>query len=382
MRRLFTLTLCLATSAACSAEPPVSSADLNAVIGDVLSVDREGRNGLTAARAARHLATMSPDAILPILEAFPNANPLAANLFRSAVETISDRAEDAGTQLPVDEFAQFAAEVQNDPRARRLAYELAVKPDPSITNRLIPRMLADPSPEFRRDAVAHWIAKAEQFQAAGQKTDAKTAWHKALSGAIYDDQVRTIVKALEGHGEKVDVRRHFGFINEWKMIGPFDNRGMKGFEATFPPEKSVDFDATYAGKQGEVGWKPVSTDDPYGQLDLRKHLDDEKGTVVYLAAEFDSPHERPVEIRLGTPNAWKLWVNGDFLFGREEYHRGAELDQYRVPATLKIGTNMILLKILQNEQTEEYAKHFAFRLRVCDATGVAVLPSSSKAAGE
>ncbi|MGC1275372.1 MAG: hypothetical protein WBC44_16825 [Planctomycetaceae bacterium] len=369
-------------SAACSAEPRASSADFPTAIADILSVDREGKNGQKAATAAKHLAAMSPEAILPILKAFPNANPLAANLLRSSIETIADRAEDAGMPLPTDELAAFAAAEQYDPRARRLAYELAVKSDPSVAKRLIPRMLADPGPEFRRDAVAHWIAEAERFRTAGQEDEAKAAWHKALSGAIYDDQVRTIVKALDGYGEKVDVRRHFGFINDWKLIGPFDNRGMKGFAASYPPEKSTDFDATYAGKQGDVAWKPISTDDPYGQLDLTKHLDDDKGTAVYLAAEFKSPHERPVEIRLGTPNAWKLWVNGDFLFGREEYHRGAELDQYRVPATLRAGTNMILLKMLQNEQTEDYAKHFAFRLRVCDATGVAVLATGPTATGE
>ncbi|HEX6987399.1 MAG TPA: hypothetical protein VF170_18620, partial [Planctomycetaceae bacterium] len=78
-------------------------------------------------------------------------------------------------------------------------------------------------------------------------------------------------------------------------------------------------------------------------------------------------------------NAWKLWVNGEFLFGREEYHRGMELDQYRVPATLKPGRNVILLKILQNEQDDDWAQSYKFRLRVCDPTGVAVLPTGSTA---
>ncbi len=373
MRCLFTFLLCLVGTTSPAGEP----ADLESTLDEILAIEREGTHGKAAADAARELALRPPKAIPAIVAVFPEANPLAANLLRSSVETIADRAVNAGIPLPNDELTAFAADVDHDPRARRLAYELVLRSDPSIAKRLIPQMLTDPGSEFRRDAVAYWIAEAERLNAAGESDAAEAAYRKALSGVIYDDQFRTIAQALETFGETVNPQRHFGFITKWQMIGPFDNRGMKGFETSYPPETEVDYEATYTGKLGEVAWEPVATDDPFGQLDLRDHLDNEKGTVMYLADEFSSREQRSVEIRLGTANAWKLWVNGEFLFGREEYHRGAEMDQYRVPATLKAGDNTILLKILQNEQTEDWAASFAFRLRVCDATGVAILPSDA-----
>ena len=118
----------------------------------------------------------------------------------------------------------------------------------------------------------------------------------------------------------------------------------------------------------------------YGVLDIAKQLGDDKGSAMYFAAEFDAPAARPAEIRIGTPNAWKLWLNGEFLFGREEYHRGEELDQYRVPAQFKAGKNLILLKVLQNEQTDASAQSYKFRLRVCDSTGQAILPATPQTA--
>ena len=76
-----------------------------------------------------------------------------------------------------------------------------------------------------------------------------------------------------------------------------------------------------------------------------------------------------MEIRLGTPNGWKLWVNGELLFAHEEYHQSMRMDQYRTPAVFKAGTNRILLKICQNEQTEDWAQRWEFQVRVCDPSG-------------
>jgi hypothetical protein len=40
---------------------------------------------------------------------------------------------------------------------------------------------------------------------------------------------------------------------------------------------------------------------------------------------------------------------------------------------MKAGRNVILVKICQNEQTEEWAQVWQFQLRVCDPTGNAIL---------
>jgi hypothetical protein len=51
------------------------------------------------------------------------------------------------------------------------------------------------------------------------------------------------------------------------------------------------------------------------------------------------------------------------------------MDQYRAHARLKQGVNTILLKICQNEQTEDWAQEWNFQVRVCDASGQAIPPS-------
>ena len=90
-------------------------------------------------------------------------------------------------------------------------------------------------------------------------------------------------------------------------------------------------------------------------------------------AEFVSDGPQDVEFRLACKNAWKLWLNGQLLFGREEYHRGMQLDQYRVQGSLRPGRNTILVKVCQNEVVEPWTVEWQFQLRVCDGVGSAIL---------
>lgn len=345
-------------------------------IETVNSIGREGANSVPAAEAVRQLSDLPATAIPQILAGFDSTNPLAENLLRSAVEAIADRALDSQAPLPTEELVSFVnAPQQHNPRARRLAYELLKRADEKRALALLPNLLTDPSSELRRDAVAHWIAQAEQFSTAGKPDESKAAYEKALAGAVDDDQVKQIVKALKERGVDVDLQRHFGFITSWQVIGPFDNREQKGFNVAYLPEKAVDLDAEYQGKLGKVTWQPIGSKSPYGEIDIGKSLENWKGSAVYLYTTFDSPKAQQLELRLGTPNSWKLWVNGEFVFGREEYHRGWSLDQYRVPVRFKAGQNTILIKLLQNEQTEDWAQDYKVQVRAADTSGQAVLPA-------
>ncbi len=175
----------------------------------------------------------------------------------------------------------------------------------------------------------------------------------------------------------VDLQKHFGFLTTWKLIGPFDNKDMQGFPIAYPPEKQIDLSAEYDGQLDRVSWQPIATDDDYGVVDIGKQIENYKGSLMYATTTYNSDRDQTVEFRLGTPNAWKLWVNGELVFQREEYHRSTRMDQYKMPVTLKSGANTILLKVCQNEQTQSWAQDYKFQLRVCDSTGSAVLASAA-----
>jgi hypothetical protein len=354
--------------------PMTVAADPEVLLNTIKQVDREGAGHVEAAEAVRELTQADARVLPTILVSFRDANPLAANWIRSAFETIAERELKQGRELPAAALENFLLDKNQDPRSRRMAYEWLAKVDPTVEERLIPGMLHDPSAELRRDAVAHFLTEAGRLNAAGQAEKAAETYKLALSGATDDDQVKAIVEPLKKIGHEIDLQSHFGFLTQWHMTGPFDNTDNVGFDQAYPPEVGdINLAAKYEGREGEVSWTPIATDHDRGIVDIAKQLAPHKGACMYAVTTFTSTGNRDIELRLGTPNAWKVWLNGQLLFGRDEYHRGMALDQYRVEGTLKPGKNTILLKICQNEQTEDWAQRYQFQIRVCDPSGIAVL---------
>jgi len=344
-------------------------------VGILQSAKTAGQGSRENQRALVALTGSGERAMLPILTGFQKATPEGLNWLRNAFEQIAESLRASRKPLPADALRAFVMETGNSADARRLAWDTLVSEDARLAEQVIPGMLNDPSPEFRRDAVELLLKQAAQVEGAA----ATDLYRRAMGGAVHEDQVKTIADALRKAGETVDISRHFGFVTSWKIVGPFDNREEKGFAVAYAPETEIvqerpNVEAEYDGMNGKVRWQTVETTDDFGVVDIAKQIENFKGSVMYAVAEWSSPAQQTLQVRLGTPNAWKLWVNGALVFEREEYHRSTQLDQYSVPVQLKPGVNVLAFKICQNEQTQDWAQKYQFQLRVCDSTGVGVLP--------
>lgn len=351
---------------------PLHAATPAQAIRTIRSVGGEGQGNAEASAAWQELVKNDARSIPDILAAMDGASPVALNWLRSAVDTIAARELAAGRSLPVAALERFLAAKSHHPRARRLAYELIAQADAARAETLIARMLDDPSPELRRDAVARVVAEAKRLRDEQKNDLAIARYSTALKSARDVDQIEAIAKSLKDLGQPVKLAEVFGWLANWKVIGPFDNTKGAGFDQAFPPEAKIDLQAEYDGKEGKVRWQSLAATNEYGLVDLNKPLGALKGVAGYAYTEVHSAGTRPVELRLGCKNGWKIWVNGRFLFGRDEYHRGMEIDQYRFPIELKSGRNTILVKVCQNEQTEEWTKEWEFQLRLTDALGAPV----------
>ncbi|MCA8996563.1 MAG: hypothetical protein KDA80_06255 [Planctomycetaceae bacterium] len=359
--------LCVALVLTCLVPSILIAAETSDLIDLVQAIGHKGDGHPRAVKAARELAQAPSGDALEILAAIDNANPLAANWLAGAFQSVADRGVKSG-DLKANDLKNFLGETSHAAMARTLAFEYLTKVDSDSGEQLIPQMLNDPAPALRRKGVAYHIDLAKKAEGDA----ALKQWKRALDGAIDEDHVEEIAKALKDAGEEIDTREHFGLIREWHVIGPFDNRDQKGFPVAYPPEKQVDLDAQYEGMKGEVTWELLSSDEDDGAFDLAKLTEPHKGAIDYAYTEFQSPDDLDVQFRLATPNAWKLWVNGQEVFAREEYHRGMRFDQYIVPGELKKGKNTILLKVCQNEQEQDWAQRWAFQFRIVDPSGRAV----------
>lgn len=356
---------------------PSALADLSPHIAAIHAVEKEGKGNLAASAAWEKLSRAGADELVTILTAMDGASPLAFNWLRGAVDVISDRLEAEGTELPVIALGEFLLDTGHSPKGRRLAFDLIRKADAATADKLIPGMLMDPAPELRHEAVGRLMDEAKVLMDSEANVPAALTYRQALHGARDVNQIKEIADRLQKLGRTVDLPQHFGFLMHWKVIGPFDNSERKGFDTPFPPESSIDLGAEYEGKGDTTAkWLDFVTADQFGMVDLNKAFGMEKEATAYALTEFESASARPAELRLGCKNAWKIWLNGELIFGRDEYHRGAAIDQYQLPVSLKEGKNTLLVKLCQNEQTETWTVEWQFQLRVCDATGTAILAAN------
>ena len=355
-------------SAACAQSDSVPQ-----LLAALRAVEREGKGHRPATRAWTYLTSeVGADQLPTVLAAIDDAQPLAANWLRAAVDAIAEREVQQSGKLPTEALEKFLHEKHHDPRARRLAYEWIARVDPTAPGRLIPGMLDDPSLEMRRDAVAEVIAAAEDALAEENSDAALSNYEKALDAARDLDQIKLVAEALGKLGHPVDLSHHFGFVMDWKLLGPFDNVDGVGFDTPYPPEEAVDLSSSHAGTTGAIRWIAHTTDDQYGNVDLNKAVGKHMGVVGYAAKEFLSDRSQPAEVRVGSQNAVKIWLNGKLLASAEAYHANGVMDQYVGRGELAPGRNLILVKVCQNEQTEAWAQDWHFQLRVCDPLGKAI----------
>ena len=358
--------------AACGAQPPETAE----FIAAIKNVGPEGRGNIEAAGAWKKLAAGDASTLVPILEGMDGANDFALNWLHAAVDSISGRVLGAGGSLPWSDLGAFLLDTHHNPRARRLDFELLAKIDPATADKLLTGMLNDPSMEMRYDAVQKVIDQASLLLSASNKAGATLLYQQALNSARDAEQIDGIAQKLQELGQPVDTLKLFGFLTHWKIIGPFDNTGRKGFAAVYPPEERIDLSAEYDGKKGKVKWQDYLVTEKYGKVDMNQPFGKLKEVTAYAATDFFSDRAQAIELRLGGMNSWKVWLNGKLLSGRDEYHFNSELDQYVMPAQLQPGRNTILVKVCKNEQTEDWAGDWDFQLRVTDSLGTPVFSTT------
>jgi hypothetical protein len=338
----------------------------------IKSVTKEGKGNEDAAPAWKTLVSKGGEALFPTLEAFDEGNPTANNWLRAAVDAVAAKEAAAGRKLPADKLEAFVKDTKHAPSARRVAYELLVAQDPAAKDRLLSGFLNDKSPDLRHDAIARELGILEKSERPSIRADLE----KLFVFARDKGQVELLAKKIEANGGKASVTEHYGFVTFAELVGPFDNAGNKAFTTAYPPEGAKDAAGTFKGKGGaELKWVPASTADREGTFDLNKLLpkpaDLERYTdaCAYARAVVVADKETPCEVRVTSITSVQIFLNGKKLFERDEYHHGAPFDANVGKGALKKGENVLLLKVLQNNQKESYAKVWFFSARVCDDTG-------------
>ncbi len=172
------------------------------------------------------------------------------------------------------------------------------------------------------------------------------------SSLLYEEITYTLYYISVKQGKYTlgdELKKKLGFITTWSFIGPFDNTGMSGIYKDFPPEKEINFEKIYSGKEDiEVKWFTPSIFPRYGYVNLKSLFYPSYSALAYALTYIYIPIEGEYTIGIGADDIVTLWINDQEILN-ETTPRKVAFDQYRVKCVLPKGWNKVLLKIGQDD---------------------------------
>lgn len=177
------------------------------------------------------------------------------------------------------------------------------------------------------------------------------------------DRIKKLSKKVR-RSESDEFVQMLGFVDRFKVIGPFGGKDGDSFNVIFPPENQINFGAEHAGSSGRVQWRTSPTDST-GYLNFLDHLSPTDWVCAYAYCKVVSPDARSAQIRLGTNDTATLWFNGDKILSKN-VERSAAPDSDILPIQLEEGENTILIKVCNTEF------NWGLYLRISDEDGTAL----------
>jgi len=202
-----------------------------------------------------------------------------------------------------------------------------------------------------------------------------------IAGCEGEGEVKTSAKAkpalkaqtLGPYGFSSNWMDEEGFVTHWLIVGAFPNPGErpdnKGFHVDY-----LGGEADYAATADKAVTKPDGTSVKWQQYESTyteisffaiDHLGldyDQEDVLCYCACWLKCDEDKDVEIRIGSDDGYKMWLNNK-LVGEEHVYRSAEIDQEIYPVKLNKGMNALLVKV--DQDWGEYE----FMLRVVTSEG-------------
>lgn len=140
-----------------------------------------------------------------------------------------------------------------------------------------------------------------------------------------------------------DPRVREAFLYDWRIVGPFPYEGGKGFDEIHPPEKELNFAASYQGKNGPIEWKAYTCPETCATVPLDQLYLDAKDSVFYACARFTVPAQSEGVLNTVIADGGCAWLDGQFLPGFAKREKTTHC--LTLGVNLDPGEHVLLLKL-------------------------------------
>jgi tetratricopeptide (TPR) repeat protein len=267
---------------------------------------------------------------------------------RSYLQLAELRARKGKTELARSMFEQglkVAEKTNMTELVSRALSGIALIGDPKSLP-IVQEYLRRPEPPY--EAFAAVVAIANSLAQKGNKSEAVELLKNALAKRMPRDLGFQAAQILARLGEDPSAMpRQSGFIVRWWLLGPLPNPDNRAFDQAFIDETSVpNLNEPVRLDRRQLRWQEYRVIDPQGIVDLRRIFRQTEDVACYAYTEFVVENEMEAELRVGSDDSVKVWLNGKLVhqFGGM---RGLSVDQDRIRVKLQKGINRLLLKVTQ-----------------------------------
>lgn len=143
--------------------------------------------------------------------------------------------------------------------------------------------------------------------------------------------------------EAAERARSVGLVDDFWIIGPFENSAGGGHGEVFAPETSIELDSVVPGKTHGVRWRRATGLSPSGTIQPSALVSPGVDATAYVLIVLDAEKPAQVAVRVGATDKVKVFAGGVPVL-EQDVLRTAALDQGEVGLALPAGPTPILIK--------------------------------------
>lgn len=190
-----------------------------------------------------------------------------------------------------------------------------------------------------------------------------------LSIPVRQYAAQLLARAHTRVGDPAASERAFdelGYIDAWRVVGPFDNEGKAGFDRTFEPEaermQASAPGARFEGRERSVAWRTFPDISQYGYISFDAVFRPDTNVCAYAETFVTSDRAQPLTLWLGGGGAIAAWWNGEEVL-RDPSYRQPDPDRSVAMVGAHQGLNRLLVKACVTQTT------WGFFARLGDVNG-------------
>src|SRR5262249_31937927 len=139
-----------------------------------------------------------------------------------------------------------------------------------------------------------------------------------------------------------------GFVRRWRVLGPFDNEGKRGFETVLPPERALDAEtdlsAEYPGAERPVRFRTIPDIGAALVVSLGPFFSPPTNVCGFAETFVRIDRARPLAVLAGASGAFRVYWNGARVL-EESLYRTVDVDRSAALVEGRAGWNRILVKV-------------------------------------